>query len=82
MSPPPLTHFVLDPYSLLLKKLDHLAFVQSRFQEVYTIDASYFVIVERLNELHFSRIQHLGYDIPEYTEFMHPIPIIAPPFTA
>jgi len=59
-----------------------MALAQSRFQEAYTVDASHFADAQRLNEMHFSRIQqHLGYDILEYTEFMHPIPPIGSPFT-
>ena len=33
--------------------------------------------------MHFSCIQqHFGYDIPQCTEFVHPLPPIGPPFAA
>jgi len=81
-SPPP-TQFVSNLYSLLLDKLDHLALAQSRFQETQFVDASHFAAAYRLSEMHYSRIQqHLGYDTSKYTEFLHPIPPIGPPFTA
>ena len=67
MPPPSLaTQSVSDSYFLLLEKLDSMALAQSRLQEAYYIDASHFAVAQRLNEMHFFRIQHLRYDIPQH----------------
>ena len=42
VSPPPPSQSVSDPYFILLEKLDFMVFAQSRFQEAYNVNASYF----------------------------------------
>ena len=78
-SPPPIPP--TDPYSTLLTFVNQLILFHTQLCEDFYSIASHFTASQRYVKMHLTQIQnHLGYQMPPPTQYMHPFPHMDLPF--